>query len=233
MKRRWAWPYRGQTKDFYPTYEALKRINNIFYFFILNYFYPTYEALKLSSILSNQTNLFTIFTLPMRHWNSYLPLPKVGLLCGFLPYLWGIETIYWLILFNILDYFYPTYEALKQFKVIYFHFYLLNFYPTYEALKPMPAQKTGHTDFLFLPYLWGIETPALFSSSFSMPAIFTLPMRHWNCKILSSMVLSVLIFTLPMRHWNFKFKKYIAVISSKIFTLPMRHWNLQYFLLPV
>ena len=86
----------------------------------------------------------------------------------------------------------------------------------------------------------------------SIRSIFTLPMRHWNfkmigktvikradfyptyealkrCFIATCIILSCLIFTLPMRHWNIALSIPFAR-ATEIFTLPMRHWNLTSFL---
>ena len=60
----------------------------------------------------------------------------------FLPYLWGIETLSFYLRIVRFNYcFYPTYEALKQ-----------------ERVLAGKLAKQG-----FLPYLWGIETVFLSS----------------------------------------------------------------------
>ena len=57
-------------QNFYPTYEALKLFIFVIFLVIFFHFYPTYEALKLKYFWFTRNNFF-----------------------GFLPYLWGIETI--------------------------------------------------------------------------------------------------------------------------------------------
>ena len=54
--------------------------------------------------------------------------------------------------------FYPTYEALKPFRVVNTGDGLKCFYPTYEALKLQIGIYSLPTSLMFLPYLWGIET---------------------------------------------------------------------------
>ena len=130
----------------------------------------------------HQFLLWTIFTLPMRHWNpvpykfsindilAFLPylwgietkaschcLYRLGL---FLPYLWGIETLSTMIkVKNGWVNFYPTYEALKQcVNATTGNADWDDFYPTYEALKRSSSFYINNQFFQFLPYLWGIET---------------------------------------------------------------------------
>ena len=54
---------------------------------------------------------------------------------SFLPYLWGIETLWSAKGIIVGRGFYPTYEALKQASDALRVLQLAGFYPTYEALK--------------------------------------------------------------------------------------------------
>ena len=79
---------------------------------------------------------------------------------AFLPYLWGIETVILELFFcYFTENFYPTYEALKPKKIIFFLFHR-------PIIFTLPMR---HWNILvefvliiyltkFLPYLWGIET---------------------------------------------------------------------------
>ena len=81
-----------------------------------------------------------------------------------------------------------------------------NFYPTYEELKQqsdvslfgvviiftLPMRNWNYSFlmrlvillYLFLPYLWGIETFFVVSQIDVAACIFTLPMRNWNLSML-------------------------------------------------
>ena len=99
---------------------------------------------------------------------------------------------------------YPTYEEWKQ-NINFFLFYRIYFgsYPTYEEWKPpicsTISSKTwssyptyeewkqryrgkllGLLDFLFLSYLWGMETLFPFLRKSLPPSVLILPMRNGN-----------------------------------------------------
>ncbi len=169
------------SKNFYPTYEALKPSILLLMREKKQHFYPTYEALKpiehADTIGLKATFLPYLWgietTICFWQWNrkvTFLPylwgietsysknLPwQVGL---FLPYLWGIETrlvclknkVYIWVIFTL-----PM-RHWNDHKTGQMGVKVGNFYPTYEALKHCLSQA------------WRYE-------AFN---IFTLPMRHWN-----------------------------------------------------
>ena len=99
--------------------------------------------------------------------------------------------------------FYPTYEALKQKLETQNLLEAISFYPTYEALK--------HIILYWLVFLFFF--------------VFTLPMRHWNVRLLMRRFrVMCKVFTLPMRHWN-SLRLHWQCYVYLVFTLPMRHWN--------
>ena len=143
---------------FYPTYEALKRLCLLLLGFWWVGFYPTYEALKQD--VPNFYRVPNCRFLPYL-WGIETPknIHRTQWFYRFLPYLWGIETV-----------------NLQEISRIIF----ISFYPTYEALKLNTPKTTNPAvisvftlpmrhwnlflisvkllGFLFLPYLWGIET---------------------------------------------------------------------------
>ena len=57
-------------------------------------------------------------------------------------------------------------------------------------------------EFLFLQYLWGIETKEIIRSLFYTKLVFTVPMRNWNSVFPIKARYVRLVFTVPMRNWN-------------------------------
>ena len=123
-------------------------------------FYFTYEELKLLLVGFIVETKIPVFTLPMRNWNYAKEILMLNTLHRFLLYLWGIETN-------------PERSQLQKFQT--------RFYFTYEELKrqskafdPRLGQQVFTLPmrnwnaraavlcctayFLFLLYLWGIET---------------------------------------------------------------------------
>ena len=171
---------RNRSYSFYPTYEALKpfrsyehyyrfrvftlpmrhwnRAFKIASWFLWLGFYPTYEALKRKNHKIRFWRKAKVFTLPMRHWNDTvvrsfknsdgvftLPMRHWNDLTGEEE---KAETYS----------FYPTYEALKRSPNSRNKRVWVRFYPTYEALKLTIVNILKKWTFVFLPYLWGIET---------------------------------------------------------------------------
>ena len=99
---------------FYSTYEELKQKSQIYIIQQKASFYSTYEELKLDEVYSSYkcskmflqylwgietyTNVrwyvkpHTVFTVPMRNWNSLRVIKENSGRYEFLQYLWGIET---------------------------------------------------------------------------------------------------------------------------------------------
>ena len=101
---------------------------------------------------------------------------------------------------------------------------------------------------MFLQYLWGIETVTNSPFYNSTMAVFTVPMRNWNLSffippfyfLLSflqylwgietperfrSFWLYCIVFTVPMRNWNTSVVTPIRRLYQSVFTVPMRNWN--------
>ena len=102
-------------------------------------FYPTYEALK-QNLLPNLLKLSTVFTLPMRHWNTNdlkAPLTRAKV---FLPYLWGIEISFRPRVAAGIDLFLPYLWGIETSLFFWQISRVVSFYPTYEALKHYMTQ---------------------------------------------------------------------------------------------
>ena len=99
----------------------------------------------------------------------------------FLPYLWGIETrlLMRILAVNSTVFTLPMRHwnrLIQEARETNEH----GFYPTYEALKPFKLFGLLKPLWLFLPYLWGIETRICLAQVCFVESVFTLPMRHWN-----------------------------------------------------
>ena len=108
--------------------------------------------------------MITIFTLPMRNWNSPVfclaPLSHFK----FLPYLWGIETernyqtrSYW-------TQFLPYLWGIETFINTFYFFVCFLFLPYLWGIETELSWHNSFNKTWFLPYLWGIETGVPFHS---------------------------------------------------------------------
>ena len=122
---------------FYSTYEALKREFRNFIWRGIRSFYSTYEALKQRWTRPFFNTHIFVFTLPMRHWNSFLTLQIPA----------GFRSVFTL----PMRHWNPSCEpavssGLEVFTLPMRHW---NFFEEY-SLSVLIVQ--------FLLYLWGIET---------------------------------------------------------------------------
>ena len=100
-------------------------------------------------------------------------------LCGFLPYLWGMETCNHCTVWKRIVGFYLTYEEWK-------HDFLISFLTTLSKFLPyLWGMETGWTSLIhldqwrFLPYLWGMET-LLGAGNYSWVISFYLTYEEWK-----------------------------------------------------
>ena len=101
---------------------------------------------------------------------------------GFLPYLWGMETLETpKTAATSLPRSYRTYEEWKQFSI-----------------EPMIADYI----FSFLPYLWGMETPFTYRLGPENDKVLTVPMRNGNILGGEKMPKAFIVLTVPMRNGN-------------------------------
>ena len=122
-----------------------------------------------------------IHILPMRNWNSYRT--PLSFFCSFHSH--------------------PTYEELKPMCRTGHLLQSSDSHPTYEELKHMNFKGAAKAAGEFTSYLWGIETPILFSFSRQPSQIHILPMRNWNKADTTYGKWRLIIHILPMRNWNF------------------------------
>jgi len=104
----------------------------------------------------------------MRNWNNWNPSGSVVAPSGF----------------------YSTYEELKPLFPDPFIQRLTGFYSTYEELKLPKGLFRTNFNFVFLQYLWGIETLTQSEQCLQTQQVFTVPMRNWNpasCIIFSNL----------------------------------------------
>jgi len=77
----------------------------------------------------------------------------------------------------------------------------------------------------FLPYLWGMETAILLTSTFSLWMVLTVPMRNGNREGTSlKFCLISLVLTVPMRNGNSLLRTQAANVRN-VLTVPMRNGN--------
>ena len=81
---------------------------------------------------------------------------------------------------------------------------VFRFYRTYEELKLIALCCIIGPLFLFLSYLWGIETLWMVELWLTLLGVFIVPMRNWNILRLLAWGISCLVFIVPMRNWNQK-----------------------------
>ena len=172
----------ARATGFYSTYEALK-LKYGFCFVLPNFRFLLYlwgietKTSGVSAEQQTQTFLLYLWGIETYIYQSY----SLHMASPFLLYLWGIETTamyYWILKFRNGFYstyealkhkiwakdkkhgqgFYSTYEALKQFSIYKPKLIFCSFYSTYEALKPVQCKKSLQMEWVFLLYLWGIET---------------------------------------------------------------------------
>ena len=93
----------------------------------------------------------SVFSLPMRNWNSLWP-------GRWILYRQGFQ---------------PTYEELKHGDFREEDFPPLRFQPTYEELKRLPAGGLAPSSHTFSAYLWGIETRFRAATPEGSPAPFS------------------------------------------------------------
>ena len=124
-----------------------------------------------------------VLTVPMRNGNASFVSEVVSSFLSFLPYLWGMETLFLCrhvsIFFRFLPYLwgmetlvcmssqritlrsYRTYEEWKPTFSEYIATLSVCSYRTYEEWKQDTVATDWHTKEEFLPYLWGMETQAV------------------------------------------------------------------------
>ena len=196
-------------------------------------FHLTYEELK--PVLSDPFNsdMFSVFILPMRNWNLDTYMGRYAL-SKFSSYLWGIET-------EQHSFFQPFLQPFSSYLwgietaqpfagswcASLFSSYLWGietefvdvtcplchgFHLTYEELKPVTGKsQTGTSAPTFSSYLWGIETRCVLFRDNSARTVFILPMRNWN------------ISRQPKSLWMWKFSSYLWGIET---TVPAGlYWN--------
>ena len=76
--------------------------------------------------------------------------------------------------------FYSTYEELKHFNKTICKTRKSGFYSTYEELKLFNGVDLIGWFWMFLQYLWGIETAKRTTFNNFCTLVFTVPMRNWN-----------------------------------------------------
>ena len=156
-----------------------------------------------------ETRILSVFTVPMRNWNNNGALNHLQIQNLFLQYLWGIETISlpfstraddmvftvpmrnWNIKFNGLNRVYiPVFTVPMRnwnaCRLLGPWAYNRGFYSTYEELKLWYHRSLAAGEWMFLQYLWGIETPAIVYSLDDIENVFTVPMRNWNFPVISA-----------------------------------------------
>ena len=150
----------------YRTYEEWKPLITFAFAFLTLRSYRTYEEWKLQSLDVSHWRWSWVLTVPMRNGNVGNPLTSV-ILHVFLPYLWGMETIFTsarctcshtVLTVPMRNGNYSDWklEAAKN---------ALGSYRTYEEWKHWQRLECEGCTRLFLPYLWGMETHGFRTSS--------------------------------------------------------------------
>jgi len=143
--------------------------------------YRTYEEWKLMIVVGVATWLKSSYR-TYEEWK----LPSGSFVkmisCGFLPYLWGMETKkvqYWGLGEWVLTV--PMRNGNNK-----DHLFIdnsLSSYRTYEEWKQVKRIQIKKRALLFLPYLWGMETYFHRHSLWNLDRVLTVPMRNGNWKL--------------------------------------------------
>jgi len=143
--------------------------------------YRTYEEWKLQFPVSTQEFSFMVLTVPMRNGNSSSISSEKRQDFAFLPYLWGMETLYDRLSpmhqIRFLPYLWGMETSLKRVDIVLRE----RSYRTYEEWK-LCDLTNRNTDFEFLPYLWGMETFIQYFFADDVIKVLTVPMRNGNLK---------------------------------------------------
>ena len=149
--------------------------------FVTERSYRTYEEWKQGKLWYNIIDECYVLTVPMRNGNTFQPYTRPFGQAQFLPYLWGMETLFYPWYNNINICSYRTYEEWKRSSWTRFYdckYRVLTVpmrngnksivdagyegqdgsYRTYEEWKRHNKVKERTPGYLFLPYLWGMET---------------------------------------------------------------------------
>ncbi len=179
--------------------------------FLFTSFQHTYEGLKHTSNLREISVCCSVFSIPMRDWNSSTCAARIES-WRFSAYLWGIETRSLSpvvpsrsVVFSI-----PMRDWNSSSRHSLSH-RAPSFQHTYEGLKPLLSSSPSL--FFF----------CCFQHTYEGLKHFPVPIRY-------KVALSV--FSIPMRDWNGN-KYPIAEIDRKVFSIPMRDWNSSCFYLLV
>ena len=158
---------------------------------------------------------------------------------------WNHCNIYIFIL-SILS-FYSTYEELKHQTHLVVRSLVFSFYSTYEELKLIRLNFQTWIFFLFLQYLWGIETCFSLWKATACCWVFTVPMRNWNkVSALESGCFPICFYSTyeELKHetesgknakllvflqylWGIEtgVAEVVSAFAKLVFTVPMRNWN--------
>ena len=164
--------------------------------------YRTYEEWK---PLYNTIKTFRIqwvLTVPMRNGNT-TPLQILSSQVKFLPYLWGMETLF-----------------------RYFFLHTLTSFLPYLWGMETPVRTVSIVYFpKFLPYLWGMETWKGYYISQVSTSVLTVPMRNGNPARERSMPSNCFVLTVPMRNGNRETSEK-QFFQMWVLTVPMRNGNI-------
>jgi len=165
---------------------------------------------------------------------------------GFLPYLWGMETIQPWYRSTSISLFLPYLWGMETFGTG-----LLILPKTSVLTVPMRNGNYSGSSILnnssrFLPYLWGMETTPFHRKCQYLFTVLTVPMRNGNAMRLRLQYSTVCVLTVPMRNGNFlastawrgdlmssyrtyeEWKQrysYILKRNTRVLTVPMRNGN--------
>jgi len=146
----------------------------------------TYEELKLISLLVTFQFFWIVYRVPMRNWNT-----TFSFTLNFINFVYRVPMRNWN-LYSISITFVNTfslsrtYEELKPRLINCLNLVLLGLSRTYEELKLFQPSTTSIFSFLFIAYLWGIET--ILGSNFLIRTQKSLSrtyeeLKHlWTCK---------------------------------------------------
>ena len=118
----------------------------------------------------------------MRDWNIIqLRLNTFFRLGLYLTYEGLKLQCFWSWVVKIKPCLYLIYEGLKLVRKSSNRYQEFRLYLTYEGLKPEVLLKTECLPWLFVSYLWGIETKNMRKNLLKQYYVCILPMRDWNC----------------------------------------------------
>ena len=140
--------------------------------------------------------------LPLRDWN---PPNRCFEFVGFHPfvsYLWGIET------------YSPRFPKLSSEPFVSYLW----------GIETAIGRSKAHTWRGFVSYLWGIETHLCWHCKWTQALVCVLPLRDWNCSIVSFSFLSGGVCILPLRDWN-RIQRNEIILKETVCILPLRNWT--------